>query len=73
MRFGTDARLITQHTGANLYLNVAFASLSVGDEAVAYPGCNGDPQTCLNTYNNLEHFNGMPYIPSHNPVVWGFH
>jgi uncharacterized phage protein (TIGR02218 family) len=70
----TDARLITGHASQlNLELHVPFDSrLTVGAEVHVYPGCDGDPDTCLNVYNNLDNFLGMPYIPSRNPVVWGF-
>lgn len=76
--FGSDERLITAGPGGSLGANdvqihVPFSSdLTAGSEINLYPGCDGSPSTCLNTYNNLIHFLGMPYIPSRNPVVWGF-
>jgi uncharacterized phage protein (TIGR02218 family) len=74
MNFGTDVRFITGHPSADeIDLHVPFDSrLEVGDEAYVYPGCDGSPTTCINTYGNLANFCGMPYIPSQNPVVWGF-
>ena len=69
-----DMRLITAHSGNTLTLQTAFGQYVVpGLTATAYPGCDGDPETCKNKYNNIAHFLGMPYIPSRNPVIWGFH
>ena len=70
---GTDSRLITDHTGTDLSILIDFAGCSVGDTVYVFPGCNGNPETCDVKFGNLPHFNGMPYIRSHNPVVWGFH
>lgn len=68
-----DARLITKHTGNTLYLQIPFsADLGyTGAEIEVYPGCDRKADTCLNKFNNLEHFLGMPYIPDKNPAIWG--
>lgn len=76
--FGTDERLVTAGPGGSLaadevQIHIPFSGdLIVGSTINIYPGCDGSPSTCLNTYNNLIHFLGMPYIPSSNPVIWGF-
>lgn len=73
--FGDDVRLITFHSSASTYLDlhIPFDSrLEVGSEIYIYPGCDGSPDTCIDRYNNLTNFLGMPYIPSSNPVIWGF-
>lgn len=71
---GTDFRLITNHVGPDLTLNLAFdASVVVGSSVIAYPGCSGDPAVCTTRYDNFTNFTGMYYIPSRNPVIWGFH
>ena len=70
-----DARLITSSTKSTgvLELQIPFdARVEVGVVIDAYPGCDGSPETCVNKFNNLSHFLGMPYIPSRNPVIWGF-
>lgn len=73
VQHSTDFRLITNHVGNDLTLHLPFdARLAVGGEVTALPGCDGDPETCKDKFNNLDNFLGMPYVPSHNPVIWGF-
>lgn len=73
VKFGSDYRLVTTSTaGGVLTLQVPFDSrLEVGSTTYAVPGCDGDPETCINRFNNLTNFQGMPYIPSRNPTIWG--
>jgi len=70
-----DARLITgstQSTGV-LEIQIPFDSrIAVGESVYAYPGCDGSPETCQTKFSNLTNFLGMPYIPSRNPVIYGF-
>lgn len=75
---GSDMRLIVRHEGQVLHLQVPF-DLSVGDGArvQVYPGCDKTAATCKNKFNNIrpgsaKGFLGMPYIPTSNPVLWGF-
>jgi uncharacterized phage protein (TIGR02218 family) len=73
VKFGGDMRFITNHAGSTIDLQLPFASeLVTGSTVYAYPGCDGAPATCISKYNNWLRWLGMPYIPSHNPVVWGF-
>lgn len=74
MLLDTDLRLITSHTlDSTFQIQIPFDSrMSIGAEVRLYPGCNGSPQTCLERYDNLFHHLGMSYIPSSNPVLWGF-
>jgi uncharacterized phage protein (TIGR02218 family) len=73
VRLSTDFRLVTNHVGNVLSLQLPFdARLEINDDVVVLPGCDGAPETCVNKYNNLLRFLGMPYIPSNNPAVWGF-
>lgn len=69
-----DFRFVTSHVGNTITLHVPFsASLITGSAVTAYPGCDGKPATCKTKYNNFatRHVS-MPYIPSHNPVIWSF-
>jgi uncharacterized phage protein (TIGR02218 family) len=67
-----DYRLITDHTADTLSLQLPFDDrMAVGTAVYAYPGCDGNPATCRDKFDNLEHYLGMAYIPSSNPVVWG--
>jgi uncharacterized phage protein (TIGR02218 family) len=71
--FGTDMRLIVDHTDDTLTLQIPFGSdVIAGVNVDAYPGCDGSPATCKNKFNNLLNHLGMSYIPSRNPVLWGF-
>ncbi len=73
LRFGGDFRLVTAHAGVTLELQIPFdARLAVGSPVYAYPGCDGNPDTCRNKFGNFERFLGMPLVPSNNPVIWGF-
>lgn len=70
---GTDERMITDHIGSTVTLHVPFDSRveSGVTEVDFYPGCDGSPDTCRDTFNNFTNFLGFPYVPSSNPVLWG--
>ena len=73
LKYGSDIRFITGHTTDCVDLHVPFDdSVGFGTTVEAYPGCNGSPEMCVDRYSNLVNYLGMPYIPSHNPAVWGF-
>lgn len=73
IRYDSDLRLITNHLDNTVTLQIPFDSrVKVGTTVEVFPGCDGSPTTCKNRFNNLTRFLGMPYIPSHNPVLWGF-
>ena len=68
-----DMRMITKHEGGTINLHVPFDSrVASGASVKVFPGCDGSPSTCKNKFNNFEDgFQGCPYIPSKNQVVWG--
>lgn len=71
--FGSDMRLVVKHVDDTLTLQIPFSSVvTIGSSIDVYPGCDGNPATCINKYNNHEHFLGMPFIPSSNPTIFGF-
>lgn len=71
--FGNDARYIINHIGEDVWLHVPFDSrVTVGTVAYALPGCDGSPLTCKNKFDNFNRWLAFPYIPSSNPVMWGF-
>jgi uncharacterized phage protein (TIGR02218 family) len=74
IKFQGDWRFITNHIGAQVDLQLPFGSdLVSGGVVSAYPGCDGAPATCKAKFNNFDTRHvSMPYIPSHNPVLWGF-
>lgn len=66
-----DERWIIDHVGNTLTLHVPFDTrVSSGTIVSVLPGCDGDPVTCRDKFSNLDNFIGMPYIPSHNPVIY---
>ena len=70
-KFGNEYRLITNHTGQTIRLQVPFDQDPDNQELWIYPGCDGSPDTCKNKFNNFSHFNGFPFIPTQNPTLWG--
>jgi len=70
--YGDDERMITNHVGSTVTLQVPFDDrVEAGTVVDFYPGCDGSPDTCRDTFNNFTNFLGFPYIPSSNPVIWG--
>jgi len=73
MLHDNDARYIINHVGDSIWLHVPFDSrVSIGSDIYLLPGCNGSPGTCKNKFNNFGNHLSMPYIPSSNPIMWGF-
>ncbi|MDA3788070.1 MAG: DUF2163 domain-containing protein [Desulfobacula sp.] len=74
MVLDTDLRLITGHSVIDEFqIQIPFDSrMKIGATLSLYPGCDGSPETCGTRFDNLTHHLGMSYIPSSNPVLWGF-
>jgi uncharacterized phage protein (TIGR02218 family) len=60
------SRSVKNYDGAgNFTLTAPFpATPAVGDQFTAYPGCDLSMTTCVNTFANLVHFRGQPFIPT---------
>lgn len=59
-----QSRTIAQLAGGNIVLLKAWLEpVAVGDGFELLPGCDHTVATCQNTFNNLIHFGGFPYIP----------
>jgi uncharacterized phage protein (TIGR02218 family) len=57
-------RTIVQLTGGVASMLKAWLyPVSVGDTFEFLPGCDHTTATCQNTFNNLIHYGGFPYIP----------
>ena len=69
---GQDIRLITNHVGDTITLQVPFSGIAIGSTVTAYPGCDKSYDTCLAKFNNLANRLSFDEIPSSNPVMWGF-
>jgi uncharacterized phage protein (TIGR02218 family) len=59
---------ITVHAGSSLTLLRVVSSLTSGEDATIYPGCDELRGTCLNKFDNLDNFGGFPWIPDDNPM-----
>lgn len=70
--YSGEYRYITSHNANIIVLHFPYLNLVSGESIIVYAGCDKDPETCHNKFNNIENFVGMPYIPlAANPVVWG--
>ena len=68
-----DFRWITLGENNTFNLHVPFDSkVVVGSVLRAYQGCSKSAIDCKNKFHNLVNFSGCAYIPSDNPVLWGF-
>lgn len=73
IKYSNDMRMITRHDGLVLSLHIPFDSrVAIGTSVELFPSCRQDPEQCNDVFNNIEQYLGMPYIPSKNPVFWGF-
>jgi len=72
INFNGDQRLITDHSGSTIKIMLGIADLVIGSTIHMIPGCDGNPATCRSKFNNLNRFSGFPYIPTKNPIIWGF-
>ena len=59
-----QTRTIAQLSGGSVALLKAWLEpVAVGDAFQLLPGCDHTIATCQNTFNNLIHYGGFPYIP----------
>jgi len=74
VNYENDYRLITNQDSTNgyIYLHAPFDEDIQGKTILVYPGCDKTPETCKNRFNNLDNYLGFPYIPTKNPVMWGW-
>ena len=71
--FMGDFRWITLGIDTHLDLHVPFDShLQIGNVVRIFKGCDKTATMCRDRFSNLSRFFGCPYIPSDNPVMWGF-
>jgi uncharacterized phage protein (TIGR02218 family) len=71
MEFEGDSRHISYHNGVLCSLQIPFPDLQIGDTVFLYPGCDKDPATCRDKFDNLDNYLGCPYVPRKNPVLYG--
>lgn len=65
--FGGVTTLITGHVGNSITIAFPLPGL-VSESTVEYlAGCDKHPQTCIDRFDNLDNFVGMPYVPLKDP------
>ena len=64
-----DRRWITNHTGSQVTLRLPIPSIAAGANVRTFAGCARTLNVCINTFNNVENFGGMPWIPEKNPFT----
>jgi len=64
---GQDRRFVIDHTGDTLTLMVGLSGLELGDEVLAYAGCDRSYDTCGSKFSNTANFYGFEWIPTKNP------
>jgi uncharacterized phage protein (TIGR02218 family) len=60
--------LITAHVGSSLTLFRIVSSLTSGEDATIYPGCDKLRGTCLSKFFNLNNYGAFPWLPDDNPM-----
>ena len=57
-------------SGGAVSVKLAFlSSVNTGDQFQLLPGCDRTLATCINIFNNADHFGGFPYIPTPETAV----
>jgi hypothetical protein len=58
-------------TVTTLSMQLPIVDMKIGDAVEVYAGCQWDPSTCNDKFDNIEHHGGYPYSPKDNPFVDG--
>lgn len=57
-------RTVRLHESGSILLTLPLLDLpEIGDQFKLYPGCDKRLDTCINRFNNFDHFRGEPFIP----------
>jgi hypothetical protein len=54
-----------------LSMQLPIVGMKVGDTVEVYAGCQWDPNTCNEKFDNIDHHGGYPYSPKGNPFIEG--
>jgi uncharacterized phage protein (TIGR02218 family) len=65
--FGYESRPIVYHVDTVIKIAYAFLELETSDSVDAYPGCDGRPETCKDTFSNIINRLGFETTPQENP------
>lgn len=63
----TERRGIQYHQGGNFQMFGLTDGLEVGMKLLAYPGCQRNTNDCINKFNNLINYGGIPMLPGKSP------
>jgi len=64
---GDEKRMIVAHASGEITLVDSIAEASEGGTITLWPGCARTINACLNKFNNLDNYGGLPFMPSKNP------
>jgi len=70
VEFGNERRTIVAYSGNAITINFKMINLEDNDSVDAYPGCDGQIETCRDKFisSNIDNFLGFPFIPEENPA-----
>ena len=68
-KHGDSLRMITAHSATNGTIRIADAipGIEAGDTITLWPGCHHTMNHCINKFNNVANYGGLPFLPSKNP------
>jgi len=64
---GDDLRMIVAHGAGVVTLVDSISDLAEEDDVYLWPGCPRTMNACLNRFNNLDNYGGLPFLPTKNP------
>jgi uncharacterized phage protein (TIGR02218 family) len=67
LQCNNELRMIVAHSGDTVTIVDSIASAIVGNTVYLWPGCARTMDSCLNKFNNLDNYGGLPFLPSKNP------
>jgi len=67
LKAGEDSRMVVAHSFGSITLVDSISSLEEGATVTLWPGCARTVNACLNKFNNLDNYGGLPYLPVKNP------
>ncbi|MEX2524439.1 MAG: phage BR0599 family protein [Gammaproteobacteria bacterium] len=67
VEYGNQRRAIVDHAGDTITLSSPLIDSEVGEDVAAFAGCAHDRQTCIDKFDNVVNYGGMPFIPRINP------
>jgi len=66
-QIGDDKRMIVAHGSGSITMVDSVGSAAEGNTVTLWPGCARTMTACLNKFNNLDNYGGLPFLPDKNP------